>query len=199
MAAGKHGVKARRTWRKLHLAVDAGTGMIMSSTLTENDAGDPSQVAPLLDRIDAEIGSVTADGAYDGAPTYNAVAARAGNIPVIIPPHVTAVLSDAAEHRPSQRDNHITLMKKRKARLAEGIQLRSALACRDDDGSIQGHHRSRPTRTKPAWPTHESGGRRGCAQPHATHRTAKFHSPLAKRFLRMLWEGLLSSSAVSMQ
>jgi len=106
----KHGVRARRTWRKLHLAVDADTGMVMASTLTENDIGDPSQVAPLLDQVDAGIGSVTADGAYDGAPTYDTVAARAGDIPVIIPPHVTAVLSATADHHPSQRDRHITLM-----------------------------------------------------------------------------------------
>lgn len=109
----KHGAKARRTWRKLHLAMDADTGMIMSSTLTENDIGDPSQVTALLERVDAEIGSVTADGAYDGAPIYAAIAARAGDIPVIIPPHVTAVLSAAAEHDPSQRDKHITLMAER--------------------------------------------------------------------------------------
>lgn len=64
----------------------------------------------MLDQIDAGIGSVTADGAYDGAPTYNTVAARAGDIPVIIPPHVTAVLSATAAHCPSQRDQHITLM-----------------------------------------------------------------------------------------
>ena len=58
----KHGAKARRTWRKLHLAMDADTGMIMSSTLTENDVGDPAQVTALLERVDAEFGSVTADG-----------------------------------------------------------------------------------------------------------------------------------------
>ena len=107
----KHGARARRTWRKLHLAVDADTGMVMASTLTENDAGDPSQVAPLLDQIDAEIGSVTADGAYDGAPTYDTVAARGKDIAVIVPPHATAVLSADAGHCPSQRDKHIILMK----------------------------------------------------------------------------------------
>jgi hypothetical protein len=37
----KHGVRARRTWRKLHLVVDADTGMIMAATLTCNDEGDP--------------------------------------------------------------------------------------------------------------------------------------------------------------
>jgi hypothetical protein len=45
------------------VAVDADAGMVM--TLTGNDFGDPSQVAPLLDQIDATIASVTADGAYD--------------------------------------------------------------------------------------------------------------------------------------
>jgi hypothetical protein len=38
----KHGAKARRTWKKLHLAVDADTGMIMASTLTGNDVGEGS-------------------------------------------------------------------------------------------------------------------------------------------------------------
>jgi hypothetical protein len=40
----KHGARARRTWRKLHLAVDAGTGTVMASILTGNDVEDPSQV-----------------------------------------------------------------------------------------------------------------------------------------------------------
>jgi hypothetical protein len=103
----KHGAKARRTWKKLHLAVDADIGMIMASTLTGNDVGDPSQVAPLLDQIEATIASVTADGAYDGMPTYNVVAQRSEDIRVIIPPHVTAVLSDKRGHNPSQRDQHV--------------------------------------------------------------------------------------------
>ena len=106
----KHGVRARRTWRKLHLAVDVDTGMTLAVTLTENDEGDPSQVGPLLEQIDTKIGSVTADGAYDGAPTYATIAAHAGDIPVIIPPHVTAVLSENAATSPTQRDQHITLL-----------------------------------------------------------------------------------------
>jgi hypothetical protein len=63
----KHGAKSRRTWRKLHLAVDAASGMIVAQTLTDQDADDPSQMAPLLDQIDGKIAQVTADGAYDGA------------------------------------------------------------------------------------------------------------------------------------
>jgi hypothetical protein len=59
----KHGAKSRRTWRKLHLAIDAASGMIVAQTLTDQDADDPSQVAPLLDQIDGQIVRVTADGA----------------------------------------------------------------------------------------------------------------------------------------
>jgi len=60
----------RQTERKLHLATDAVTGMIVAATLTENDKGDSSQVEPLLSMVEEEIDSLTADGAYDGAPTY---------------------------------------------------------------------------------------------------------------------------------
>ncbi len=91
----------------LHLAVDADTGMIMASTLTGNDVGDPSQVAPLLDQIEATIASVTADGAYDGMPTYAVVASHGKDINVIIPPHITAVLNEDVRQNPLQRDKHI--------------------------------------------------------------------------------------------
>ena len=64
----KHGMKSRRKWRKLHLAVDADNGTIVAQTLTDQDTDDPSQVGPLLDQIDVRITRVTADGAYDGAP-----------------------------------------------------------------------------------------------------------------------------------
>ena len=103
----KHGAKARRTWRELHPAVDGDTGMIIASTLTGNDVGDPSQVAPPLDQIKVSIASVTAGGAYDGMPTYDVLARLGEEFRVIILPHVTAVLSAEAERNPSQRDQHI--------------------------------------------------------------------------------------------
>jgi len=70
----KHGAKSRRKWCKLHLAVDAASYMIVAQILTDQDADDPSQVAPLLDQIDGPIIWVTADGAYNGAPTYQTIA-----------------------------------------------------------------------------------------------------------------------------
>jgi IS5 family transposase len=106
----KHGARARRSWRKLHLAVDAASGMIVAQTLTEKEIGDPSQVGPLLDQIQGDVEQVTADGAYDGAPNYQTVAQHGAHIRIVIPPHVTAVLSDEAGHGPSQRDGHIALI-----------------------------------------------------------------------------------------
>ncbi|MDB5401755.1 MAG: transposase, partial [Rhodopila sp.] len=44
------------------------------------------KVAPLLDQIDGQITRVTADGAYDGAPTYQTIATYGDGIEVVIPP-----------------------------------------------------------------------------------------------------------------
>ena len=106
----KHGARARRNWRKLHLAVDAASGMIVAQTLTAKEIGDPSQVGALLDQIQGDVEQVTADGAYDGAPTYQMVAQHGAQIRILIPPHVTAVLSDEVGQGPSQRDGHIALI-----------------------------------------------------------------------------------------
>ena len=86
----KHGAKSRRTWRKLHLAVDVVSGRIVAQTLTDQDVDDPSQVGPLLDQLDDPIAQVTADGAYDGAPTYQTIAAHGDDIAVVIPPRARA-------------------------------------------------------------------------------------------------------------
>ncbi len=39
--AEKHGERGRRTWRKLHLAVNPESGEILASELTSNEVGDP--------------------------------------------------------------------------------------------------------------------------------------------------------------
>ena len=55
----KHGVRSRRRWRKLHLAVDADTHEIAVVDLTLDDVGDVSALPDLLDRIESPISSVT--------------------------------------------------------------------------------------------------------------------------------------------
>ncbi len=105
----RHGAKSRRTWRKLHRAVDAASGMIVAQTLTDQDADDPSQVGPLLDPVDDPMVQVTADGAYDGAPTDQTTAAHGNAIGVVIPPRSTAVPS-GEPGVPTQRDRHLAMI-----------------------------------------------------------------------------------------
>lgn len=105
----KHGAKSRRTWRKLHLAVDAESGMIVAQVLTDQHADDPSQVAPLLAQIDEEVAKLMADGAYDGAPTYQTIAQFGDDIEVVIPPRKTAVPSTES-NRLNQRDRHLDMI-----------------------------------------------------------------------------------------
>jgi hypothetical protein len=108
-----HGGRGKRTWRKLHLAVDPEGGEILASELTTAEEGDAALVGPLLEQIAGPIASVTADGAYDGEPVYRAVAARQPDPPaaVVIPPRATAVASSTAGTAPSQRDGHVRMIR----------------------------------------------------------------------------------------
>src|SRR3954466_12206104 len=106
----KHGTKARRSWRKLHLGRDADTGQIVAATLTTHDVDDGSQVDPLLDQVDGPIASFTGDGAYDQEGVYASVAERHPEAAIIVPPRSTAVPSATAETAPTQRDRHLQLI-----------------------------------------------------------------------------------------
>jgi hypothetical protein len=63
--------------------------------LTPDNVGDVSALPDLLDQIESPVGSVTADGAYDGETVYDQVLQRHPAARVIIPPRLTAVLSKA--------------------------------------------------------------------------------------------------------
>jgi len=66
-------------------------------------------VAPLLDRIDGQIVRVTADGAYDAAPTYQTIAAHSDANGAVIPPRSTAVASGELDPL-TQRDRHLKMI-----------------------------------------------------------------------------------------
>ena len=72
----QHGVGKRRTWRKLHLAVDEATGEILSSVVTDNSCHDSEVLGELLDEIAEPISQVDADGAYDTAACYDYIEER---------------------------------------------------------------------------------------------------------------------------
>jgi len=103
----KHGTHARRSWRKLHVGLDAETGQIVAAALTDRDVDDAAQVGPLLDQVTGAVTSFTADGAYDQSSVYADVAARHPGAAVVVPPRSTAVPSETAESAPTQRDRHL--------------------------------------------------------------------------------------------
>ncbi len=86
----------------LHVALDADSSEIIAHTMTDQDAGDASQVEPLLNQIDGRIGQFTADGAH----------IRRGHRPQCrlpsssFPPRANAI-EPAGDQSPGQRDQHI--------------------------------------------------------------------------------------------
>ena len=81
----KHAARTRRSWRKLHIGVDADTGQIIAAELTRKDVDDGSQVGPLLEQIARPVVSFTGDGAYDRDDVYREVCQRHPDAPVIGP------------------------------------------------------------------------------------------------------------------
>src|SRR3954463_3366825 len=109
----KHGTKTRRSWKKLHLGVDADTGQIVAAALTTNDVDDGSQAGPLLDQVAGPVVSFTGDGAYDQDGVYASVAERHPEAAFVVPPRATAVPSQTAESAPTPRDRHLQLIAER--------------------------------------------------------------------------------------
>ena len=97
----KHGTKTRRSWRKLHIGMDAETGQIVAATLTTKNVDDGAEVSALLDQVPGSVASFTGDGAYDQQGVSSAVAERHPTAAVIVPSRSTAVPSETAEAVPT--------------------------------------------------------------------------------------------------
>ena len=82
----------RRLWRKIHIGIDEETQGIRTIEVTSSSIGDAPMLPDLLNQIppDQELGSVTADGAYDTRKCHDAIAAR--NAHAVIPPRKNAKL-----------------------------------------------------------------------------------------------------------
>jgi IS5 family transposase len=80
----QHGYTYRRTWRKLHLGIDAQTHQIVVASFTTNDWADCEILPALVEGIAAPVASVAADGSYDTRACYEAVRKKGGK--ALIPP-----------------------------------------------------------------------------------------------------------------
>ncbi|MEP3848034.1 MAG: IS5 family transposase [Paracoccaceae bacterium] len=88
--ARKHGGPKRRIWRKIHIGIDEETLEVRAVEVTTSNVGDAPMLPELLSQIpdDQDIGSVTADGAYDTRKCHDAIATR--NAHAVIPPRKNA-------------------------------------------------------------------------------------------------------------
>src|SRR3954469_16914470 len=180
----KHGTRTRRSWRKLHVGVDADTGRIVAAALTTNDVDDGALAGPLLDRVAGPVASFTADGAYDQDRVYAGVAARHPEAGVGVPPRAPPRGGrgrPAARDRRAQRDGRGRAdtarppsPAHRRARahgLAESVRVHETSPGRGRHRQVETGDRRRVARAcGPA-----SGDRGGCRrprpQPHVGART----------------------------
>ncbi len=82
-AAVKHGGSGKRSWKKLHLGVDR-SGVIVAEALTDGSADDAKTAQSLIDEVEGDIASFTADAAYDTVAVYEAALDRGAK--VVVPP-----------------------------------------------------------------------------------------------------------------
>ena len=88
--ARKYGGPKRRIWRKIHIGIDKETLEVRAVEVTTSNIGDAPMLPELLDQIPShqDIGSVTADRAYDTRKCHDAIAARGAH--ALIPPRKNA-------------------------------------------------------------------------------------------------------------
>lgn len=84
----KYGWSKRRTWRKLHLAINEATQEIEAEVLTDNATDDAAVVDELLDQTNNRTKKFGGDGAYDKWKVYRTLDRR--GIAPIIPPRSNA-------------------------------------------------------------------------------------------------------------
>jgi len=88
----QHGYSKRRTWRKLHIALDQATHEVLAVEFTTNACGDSEAFEPLINAIEEPLAQISGDGAYD---TWNAYAvAHARGARLVVPPQDNAILQD---------------------------------------------------------------------------------------------------------
>lgn len=100
-----HGKSKRRTWRKLHIGIDAETQDFVVCELTGNGVGEADSAVRMLDKIPDKIKTVRGDGAYDPNAVRAKIFEKGGR--ANIPPPRHASIKGAKEGWVKDRDEDI--------------------------------------------------------------------------------------------
>lgn len=98
-----HGKGKHRTWRKLHIAMDAATHQLTTALVTDQRALDRHHLHELLERTAGQVERVCADGAYDFGQCYRAI--KKHEAIALIPPREDAVVRGKSPF--GQRDENL--------------------------------------------------------------------------------------------
>jgi hypothetical protein len=108
-----HGYGKRRTWRKLHLAVDEKNNRILGAVLSTNDFKDNEVFPVLIEQVEAKnVARVTGDGAYDDKKCF--AWAEANKVKAVFPPKKGAKVHQHgnSKKKPKMRDTLVRGIKK---------------------------------------------------------------------------------------
>jgi hypothetical protein len=110
----QYGYSKRRTWRKIHLGVDALSGELVSVEGSTNDKSDDQMLPKVLEGIDPQIqiAQVNGDGGYDRRRSYQAIKERGAK--AVIPPRKGAKIWQHGNCKAERldRDNNLRRIRK---------------------------------------------------------------------------------------
>lgn len=126
----QHGVSKRRTWKKIHIAVDED-GEIRAEEMTDNATHDSEVVDDLFSQEEANIEAFAGDGAFDTDGCYTACQNR--NIPrILVPPrHGAKIWQHGNRHvSPHPRDENLRAIRekgRKRWKIDSGYHIRSGV------------------------------------------------------------------------
>ena len=109
-----HGVSKRRTWRKLHLCIDAESGEVIVAGASGNSVADGEMLPGMIEAVAGEIEQVSADGAYDHRKVHAALTQR-GIKRGAIPPRKDAKIRQHGNSSKERlmRDENLRMIRKK--------------------------------------------------------------------------------------
>lgn len=125
----QHGYSKRRTWRKLHLSVDAATHSIQAVVLTVAGVLDATAGCELLEETPGPIEQVSGDGGYDKRPFYDTCRQRGIDRIAVPPQHNARIWQHGnSAKKPLPRDQNLRRIRRvgrRRWKLEVGYHQRS--------------------------------------------------------------------------
>lgn len=126
----QHGYSKRRTWKKIHIAIDED-GEVRASEMTGNDTHDSEVVKDLFSQEAADIEAFAGDGAFDTDGVYTACQERNVSRILVPPRHGAKIWQHGNRHaEPHPRDENLRAIRqkgRKQWKIDSGYHIRSGV------------------------------------------------------------------------